>query len=411
MDRFGKDLAISTCEVNNEHYDLANWWGTFGGATPNLKTITMRILSLTSSSSGCERNWSTFEGIHTKKRNRLEASKLNNLVYVTFKFNLTEKAKRRKERNVEVLLSNDSHMTQECIVECDGDENRDGDEEVEVQPDLKPHWEANPDVNLLKEDVGNVSVWVKLHGDTMTEFSEDGLSTIATKLELKDIIMVAMPKLIGEGFHICTIHVEYEWKPPRGVHVGPKVDFKANKQVYRPVSNRNNGSSSGKKKQVAIDSKEVSNSNPFDVLNSVKKDDELGTNEGHSKSDGKGPNPDMYPSDQGFLNVACSSTTPIVERIDEIERQIIDGQITLVDDDGKPLTKVVSMTIVDSDSEVEDAVDHHAVFMASTSLKCGADSGYDTNSLLEKWRKTKLDDDYDPYDDDLYESHDMSENL
>ncbi|GKE21923.1 pescadillo-like protein, partial [Tanacetum coccineum] len=126
MDRFGKELSISACEVNNEKYDPANWWGTFGGATPNLKKIAMRILSLTSSSSGCERNWSTFEGIHTKKRNRLEASKLNNLVYVQFNSNLSEKAKRRKARDVEVLLSNDSNMAQEWIAECDGDE------EVEV---------------------------------------------------------------------------------------------------------------------------------------------------------------------------------------------------------------------------------------------------------------------------------------
>nr|GEW40491.1 hypothetical protein [Tanacetum cinerariifolium] len=42
---------------------------------------------------------------------------------------------------------------------------------------------------------------------------------------------------------------------------------------------------------------------------------------------------------------------------------------------------------------------------------CGTDSGYGTNSLLEQWKKTKRDDDYDPYDDDLYESHDISENL
>ncbi|GJT08451.1 pescadillo-like protein [Tanacetum coccineum] len=135
MDRFGKELAISACEVNNEKYDPANWWGTFGGATPNLKKIAMRILSLTSSSSGCERNWSTFEGIHTKKRNRLEASKLNNLVYVQFNSNLSEKAKRRKARDVEVLLSNDSNMAQEWIVECDGDE------EVEVQ-DQEAQWEV-----------------------------------------------------------------------------------------------------------------------------------------------------------------------------------------------------------------------------------------------------------------------------
>ncbi|GJY36907.1 hypothetical protein Tco_0422285 [Tanacetum coccineum] len=105
MDRFGKELAISTCEVNNEKYDPANWWGTFGGATPNLKKIAMRILALTSSSSGCERNWSTFEEIHTKKRNRLEA---------------------------------------EWIVECDGDGNRNRDEEVEVQDqqDQEAQWEV-----------------------------------------------------------------------------------------------------------------------------------------------------------------------------------------------------------------------------------------------------------------------------
>ncbi|GJY41373.1 ribonuclease H-like domain-containing protein [Tanacetum coccineum] len=100
----------------------------------------MRILSLTSSSLGCERNWSTFEG----KRNRLEASKLNNLVYVQFNSNLTKKAKRRKARDVEVLLSNDSNMAQEWIMECDGDGNRNRDEEVKVQDqqDQEAQWEV-----------------------------------------------------------------------------------------------------------------------------------------------------------------------------------------------------------------------------------------------------------------------------
>ncbi|GJS10506.1 pescadillo-like protein [Tanacetum coccineum] len=120
---------------------FANWWGTFGGATPNLKKIAMRILSLTSSSLGCERNWSTFEGIHTKKRNRLEASKLNNLVYVQFNSNLTEKAKRRKARDVEVLLSNDSNMAQEWIMECDGDGDRNGEKMVRQDQQIKKHKE------------------------------------------------------------------------------------------------------------------------------------------------------------------------------------------------------------------------------------------------------------------------------
>nr|GFB50512.1 hypothetical protein [Tanacetum cinerariifolium] len=82
-------------------------------------------------------------------------------------------------------------------------------------------------------------------------------------VKLKDTIMVAMPKLVGEGFYMRTIHAKYEWKPPkcssckvfshaldefpkkivsdvmknlknrrqatRGVQVGPKMEFKPTK--------------------------------------------------------------------------------------------------------------------------------------------------------------------------------------
>ncbi|GKE74160.1 zinc finger, CCHC-type containing protein, partial [Tanacetum coccineum] len=39
----------------------------------------------------------------------------------------------------------------------------------------------NPNINLSKEDVANVPVWVKLLGVPMTTFSEDGLKAISTK--------------------------------------------------------------------------------------------------------------------------------------------------------------------------------------------------------------------------------------
>ncbi|GJX74466.1 putative reverse transcriptase domain-containing protein [Tanacetum coccineum] len=113
---------------------------------------------------------------------------------------------------------------------------------IRNNPLILKKW--NPEVNLLKEDVGNVSVWVKPHVVPVTAFCGDGLSAIATKLgtplmldyytsdmyiqswgrssyaralievradvELKDNIVVAMPKLVEEGFHTCTICVEYE---------------------------------------------------------------------------------------------------------------------------------------------------------------------------------------------------------
>ncbi|GKF56960.1 hypothetical protein Tco_0170497, partial [Tanacetum coccineum] len=51
---------------------------------------------------------------------------------------------------------------------------------IRKNPLIRKKW--NPNVNLLKEDVGNVSVWVKLHGVYVTAFSEDGLNAISTKL-------------------------------------------------------------------------------------------------------------------------------------------------------------------------------------------------------------------------------------
>ncbi|KAK3194230.1 hypothetical protein Dsin_025540 [Dipteronia sinensis] len=47
---------------------------------PSLRAIAVRILSQTSSSP-CERNWSTFALLHTKQRNHIAYSKLEQLVY------------------------------------------------------------------------------------------------------------------------------------------------------------------------------------------------------------------------------------------------------------------------------------------------------------------------------------------
>ncbi|GKD54361.1 zinc finger, CCHC-type containing protein, partial [Tanacetum coccineum] len=77
------------------------------------------------------------------------------------------------------------------------------------------------------------------------------------------------------------------------------------------------------------------------------------------------------------------------------------GKLMFVDDDGNPL---VPTGIVDSDSEVEVLFDETTNLRLSTSGKDGSDKGYGTNSLLEQWRDSYPDnDDYDPYDDDMFE--------
>ncbi|XP_057720033.1 uncharacterized protein LOC130934484 [Arachis stenosperma] len=64
------------------------WWRLFGGSAPCLQKIVVRILSQASASSGCERNWSLFYQIYTKRRNRLEHDRLNDIVYVTYNLRL-----------------------------------------------------------------------------------------------------------------------------------------------------------------------------------------------------------------------------------------------------------------------------------------------------------------------------------
>ena len=74
-------------QINEELTQLtmlfaAHWWESFGSECPQLQKFAIQVLSQTCSASGCERNWSVFERIHTKKRNRLEQKQLNDLIFV-----------------------------------------------------------------------------------------------------------------------------------------------------------------------------------------------------------------------------------------------------------------------------------------------------------------------------------------
>lgn len=53
-----------------------------------LQKYAIWIVSQFVSSSGCERNWSTFALVHTKVRNRLGYEKLHKLVYVHYNLKL-----------------------------------------------------------------------------------------------------------------------------------------------------------------------------------------------------------------------------------------------------------------------------------------------------------------------------------
>ncbi|XP_074326771.1 uncharacterized protein LOC141664716 [Apium graveolens] len=74
-----------------------DWWDAYGGRVIEFQAFSRHIVGLCASSSGCEHNWSTFEFIHTKKRNMLEHQRLNDLVYVQYSRKIDSRYKKRRE--------------------------------------------------------------------------------------------------------------------------------------------------------------------------------------------------------------------------------------------------------------------------------------------------------------------------
>nr|GEU40490.1 hypothetical protein [Tanacetum cinerariifolium] len=120
---------------------------------------------------------------------------------------------------------------------------------------------------------------------------------------------------------------------------------------------------------------EVSRSNSFDVLNLVENDGVLGTNGGiinltinEANSNGS-----------SFWNVNSSSlsTTLVIEKINNIKKLVIDGKVTLVDYEGKPLEKIVYSRDYDSDDEVASDDNEMVSFLAKK-------GGYGTQSFLKQ---------------------------
>nr|GEV91036.1 hypothetical protein [Tanacetum cinerariifolium] len=94
---------------------------------------------------------------------------------------------------------------------------------------------------------------------------------------------------------------------------------------------------------------------------------------------------------------------PLATRINGLERQMLDGKLVLVDDDGKPLKPHFDPVNADSDSEVDMVFSETTSFMASMSSKVNksskSGSGTGNKSLYKTWKETCK----EPYDDDDFD--------
>ena len=58
------------------------WWIVHETSAPMLQFIALKLLGQPCSSSCCKRNWSTYNFIHSMKKNKLTAQRAEDLVYV-----------------------------------------------------------------------------------------------------------------------------------------------------------------------------------------------------------------------------------------------------------------------------------------------------------------------------------------
>eukprot|EP00253_Pinus_taeda_P004265 PITA_04265 len=122
---FGKYLAKMARDVDQPETKLlinvfffeTHWWESIGGQCPQLQRFAIRVLSQTCSASSCERNWSVFEHIHTKKRNCLEQKWLNDLVFVQYNLRLRRNQMMSKTPNLDPIVSDNIDPTSEWVEE------------------------------------------------------------------------------------------------------------------------------------------------------------------------------------------------------------------------------------------------------------------------------------------------------
>ncbi|CAD6249621.1 unnamed protein product [Miscanthus lutarioriparius] len=119
----------------NSLFHIDEWWETYDRSAPNLQKLALRVLSQTCSASGCEISWSMFEHVHSKKRNRLEHQRLNDIVFVHCNLRLRQRSK-TSTRNYDPISLDEIRKGNEAWVVEDNPPRLNAEELNEFQNEL-----------------------------------------------------------------------------------------------------------------------------------------------------------------------------------------------------------------------------------------------------------------------------------
>ncbi|XP_042454226.1 uncharacterized protein LOC122038507 [Zingiber officinale] len=111
------DFGLSIAIRQREKLNPVAWWAQFGNDASELQKFAIRVLSQCCSATGCERNWSVFEFIHSKKRNRLEHKRLNDLVFVRYNLKLRERNLSKTKSSLDPISLDNIDLLEDWISE------------------------------------------------------------------------------------------------------------------------------------------------------------------------------------------------------------------------------------------------------------------------------------------------------
>ncbi|KAI3516120.1 hypothetical protein L1887_15030 [Cichorium endivia] len=147
-------FGYSACLTSYTWRPPVEWWDNFGDPVPELKIFATKVLGLTCSASACERNWSTFNQVHTKRRNRLSTGKMNSLVYIMYNKKLKNKFIKKKKLREEddPLLVEEVPSDDEWVADPSDDEDDNGEELRDEGESSTSQKRKSVELNLVDED-------------------------------------------------------------------------------------------------------------------------------------------------------------------------------------------------------------------------------------------------------------------
>nr|XP_043635943.1 uncharacterized protein LOC122607087 [Erigeron canadensis]XP_043635948.1 uncharacterized protein LOC122607087 [Erigeron canadensis] len=110
---FTRASGMFGCSLSKEAIDAVLpgiWWEQYGDAAPTLQRVAMRILSQVCSTTPLKKHWSTFQEIHSEKRNKINKETLNDIAFIHYNLKLA-RSKKSVSTDTDPIQLDDIDMT------------------------------------------------------------------------------------------------------------------------------------------------------------------------------------------------------------------------------------------------------------------------------------------------------------